>query len=142
MHAMADQLAHAAVVVAASPAAVWAMLVHPDTPKRIFPVSEVLAPWRPGEPFAWMFDLLGKPSRVDGTVRRFEAPHLLVYDYVDPHHRDVVHEVTIALTAEGAGTRVDVTQTGNVSPLAHRHAEGGWRLALAQLKGLVELVQG
>ena len=135
---MADHLAHAVVVVAAPAAAVWAVLVHPDTPKRILPVTEVLAPWHPGGPFAWTFDLLGKPSRVDGTVRRFEAPHLLAYDYGDPLHRDVVHEVTIALTAEGAGTRIAVTQTGNVSPLAQRHAEGGWRLALAHLKGLVE----
>ena len=137
---MADHLAHAAVVVAAPPAAVWAVLLHPHTPKRILPVSEVLAPWRPGAPFAWTFDLLGKPSRVDGTVLRFEAPYLLVYDYGDPHapHRDVVHEVTVALTAEGTGTRIAVTQTGNVSPLAQRHAEGGWRLALAHLKGLVE----
>lgn len=34
--------------------------------------------------------------------------------------------------------RVVVTQYGNSSAAANAHAEGGWRLALNNLKGLVE----
>jgi hypothetical protein len=65
-------------------------------------------------------------------------------EYADPHskqalqHEDL-HRVTIELVDEAQGTRVAVTQDANVSDAALAHAEGGWRLALNNLKGHVEL---
>ena len=122
---------------------VWITLLAPATILRIFPVDRVLSPWRVGEPFSWEFDLNGQRSLVEGRVHRLEPPHLLAYEYVDPHARDVlgvtsVHQVRVELRAESAGTRVLVTEDSHVSVAAHAHAEGGYRLALHNLKALVE----
>jgi len=141
---MAEQLvARASVVVAAPRAAVWATLLAPETVKRIMPVVDVIAGWRAGERFEWTVDMLGKHHRVDGVVHRLEPERLLEYDYVDPHSRDILrventHRVTIELADGAAGTRVGVVQDGNLTKAALAHAEGGWRLALHNLKALVE----
>jgi uncharacterized protein YndB with AHSA1/START domain len=87
--------------------------------------------------------MLGKRTLVEGRVQRMEADVLLAYEYVDPHSRDVfqrenVHQVSILLSDEDQGTRLSVTQDANLSRAAQLHAEGGWRLALNQLKGLLE----
>lgn len=136
-------IARASVVIDASRRAVWAALLRPDTIPKIMPVTEVVAPWRVGERFVWAFEMMGARTLVEGHVHRVVEDALIAYEYGDPHSRDVlgrddVHQVSIALTDEGAGTRVSVTQDANVSPAAHAHAEGGWRLVLNHLKGLVE----
>ncbi len=67
-----------------------------------------------------------------------------MYEYIDPHSRDVlgiddnVHHVTNVLSDDAEGTRVAIAQGANISATAHAHAEGGWRLALNNLKGLAE----
>ena len=87
-------------------------------------VTEVISGWRLGEPFVWTFELAGRPSRVDGFVRRVEEQRLLEYEYADPHSRTVlhvenIHRVTIELTDEQGGTRVAVVQDGNMSKVVH-----------------------
>lgn len=144
---MSDLLARAVVDIAAPRVRVFSALLEPATIRRILPVDEVLLPWRVGEPFAWTFDLLGRPTRVDGHVLVVDAPERLVYTFEDPHERVVhgralVHRVTIDLESRGNGdlpsTRVTVTQDANGTAAAHAHAEGGWRFALAHLRVLVE----
>ena len=107
------------------------------------PVAEVIAGFAPGEPFVWVFKLAGRESRVWGHVHRLEHERLLEYEYGDPHSRDVlgvvdVHRVIIELSRAGADTHVAVSQDANRSPAAAAHAAGGWRLALNNLKWLVE----
>lgn len=107
------------------------------------PITEVLAPWRAGEPFAWAFEMQEVRTLVEGRVHHLEPGVLLAYEFGDPHsrevlHRENVHQVSIALMDDGPVTRVSVTQDANISAAAHAHAEGGWRLALNHLKGLVE----
>jgi uncharacterized protein YndB with AHSA1/START domain len=140
---MEGLVARASVVVAASRRAVWDALLTPTTVTKIMPVSEVVAGWRLGEPFEWTFESNGWRSTVRGLVHRIEPERLLEYEYADPHSREFlrienVHRVTIQLSDEAAGTRVAVVQDANVTKAAHLHAEGGWRLVLNNLKGLVE----
>ncbi|AKT40286.1 SRPBCC family protein [Chondromyces crocatus] len=140
----ANLVARAAVLIDAPRQAVWDALMQPDSITKILPVTEVISGFRLGEPFVWVFELAGEPSRVEGLVHRVEEGRLLAYEYTDPHSRDVlqredIHHVTIELSDEGAGTRATVIQDGNVSPAAQAHAEGGWRLSLNHLKGLIEL---
>jgi len=148
---MGDLLARAVVEISASRERIWDTLLAPATIRRILPVDEVLLPWRAGEPFAWTFDFLGRPTRVDGHVHVVESPTRLVFTFEDPHERVVhgrqrVHTVTISLAsvadAEPPSTRVTVTQDANGTPISHAHAEGGWRLALAHLRALVEGADG
>lgn len=143
---MSDLIARAVIDIAAGRERVWGVLLAPSTPTKIFPVTEVLAPFRLGEPFAWMFDLLGTSTRVDGRVDVVEPPSLLVYSFVDPHtravhRRQVSHSVRVVLDDVsddgGPRTRVTVTQDGNETRAAHLHAEGGWRFALAHLRAAV-----
>jgi uncharacterized protein YndB with AHSA1/START domain len=139
-----DLVAHTAVVIRASRRAVWRSLMAPETVPQIMPVTKVVVPWRLGQPFLWEFAFGGTASRVEGQVLRVEDERLLAYDYGDPHSRDVlgvpdhIHRVTIELTGEAGETRISVTQDANRSEAARAHAEGGWRLALNHLKGLVE----
>jgi hypothetical protein len=46
--------------------------------------------------------------------------------------------VTIELSDEGPQTRVLVTERDNKTEREFAHSEGGWRLALGNLKALLE----
>ncbi len=138
-------VAHVAVVIRAPRSAVWAALVGPETIGKIMPV-EVVSPWRAGEAFVWMVEMLGKPYRVDGVVHRFEADQLLEYEYVDPHtlafeNIESRHRVTIELSddvdVDVDGTRISLTHDNNRTNAELSHAEGGWRLALHNLKAVI-----
>ena len=48
------------------------------------------------------------------------------------------HKVTIALTAEGAHTRVRLTQDNNANEQAREHSDKNWQTVLAGLKDLLE----
>jgi uncharacterized protein YndB with AHSA1/START domain len=98
--------------------------------------------WRLGQPFEWTFDMAGTGKRlsVQAFVHRIEPERLLEYEYTDPFNLRNVHRVTIELSDEVGGTRVGVVQDANVTQAAHLHAEGGWRLALNNLRGLMETV--
>jgi uncharacterized protein YndB with AHSA1/START domain len=133
-----DDLARASVLIAATPEVVWRALVDPTTVPRLMPVNRVVVPWGHGARFVWRFDLKGKEREVSGTVLRFEPGHVLEYDYADPFAVGSSHRVVIELADEGGGTRVSITQDANRGAAAHAHAEGGWRLALNNLKAIVE----
>lgn len=133
-----DDLARASVSIAASPDVVWRALVNPTTVPRLMPVTEVVVPWGPGAAFVWRFDLKGETREVSGTVLRFEPGRVLEYDYADPFAVGSSHRVTVELAVEGPGTRVSIAHDANRGAAAHAHAEGGWRLALNNLKAMVE----
>jgi uncharacterized protein YndB with AHSA1/START domain len=142
-------IGRASVAVAASREILWEVLLRPQTPCQIMPVTEVLSAWSPGKPFLWKLDVQGKSYDLEGTVLRLEPDRLLEYEYRDPldgqgrvprrveHH----HRVTIELSDEEIGTRVSVSQDNNRTKAEHAHAEGGWRLALNNLKVLAEALQ-
>jgi uncharacterized protein YndB with AHSA1/START domain len=135
-------VAHATVVIHASRNAVWAALFRPETIERVLPV-EVVTHWREGEAFLWMLDMAGKSYRVDGVAHRIESDRLVEYDFIDPHalafeHIERRHRVRIDLTDEQDGTRISVAQDNNATNAILLHAEGGWRLALHNLKALLE----
>jgi uncharacterized protein YndB with AHSA1/START domain len=141
-HEAGDGVANASITIAASRAQVWATLVAAETLPRILPVVAVNAPWRADSAFAWTVDMLGKTYGVEGHVVSFDADRALAYDYFDPHARAIhhvenVHRVHIVLTEVAGGTRVDVTQDGNLGAAATAHAAGGWRLALANLQAVL-----
>jgi uncharacterized protein YndB with AHSA1/START domain len=143
-------VARASVVVRAPRSAVWAALFRPESIERALPVH-VVSPWRrEGEVFLWMIDMDGTSYRVDGVVHRMQHDHLLEYEFIDPHslafeHIECRHRVCIALTDEDDeddGTRISLTQDNNATNAILLHAEGGWRLALHNLKAVVEAESG
>lgn len=135
---MDTNVASASVTITAARSSVWDVLVRPETICRIMPVTEVISEWRPASAFVWRFEMLGKIHDVRGTVLRYDAGQALEYDYLDPLARNNHHRVRIELSDEGTSTRVSVVQDNNLTRAALAHAEGGWRLALSNLKAIVE----
>jgi hypothetical protein len=48
------------------------------------------------------------------------------------------HRVTIELSGEGAQTHLSLTERGNTTERELAHSEGGWRMALGNMKALLE----
>lgn len=134
---MEELVARASVVVGASRRAVWDALLTPMTVTKIMPVSEVVSDWHLGEPFEWTFDMNGTRLSARGFVHR-KPERLFEYEYTDPHSREFLHIENVQLSDEAAGSRVAVVQDANATKAAHLRAEGGWRLALSNLKSIVE----
>lgn len=84
-----------------------------------------------------------------GKVLRREPEHLLEYERSRPIFRASkaaqapvsYHRVTVELSDEGAKTHLTVTEDGSTTERERAHSEGGWRLALGNLKAHVENAQ-
>jgi uncharacterized protein YndB with AHSA1/START domain len=142
---MAETLvAHVSATINAPRAKVWDAFVNSETIKRYSPATSVVSDWREGSPIVWKAELEGKSLEIRGTVLRLEPPRLLEYSHSRPLFRapSVIplenHRVTIELSEVGTQTRVSLIEQGNTSERELAHTEGGWRLALANLKALLE----
>ena len=139
-------VARVAVTIGASGAKVWDALVNPETIKQYMPVTDVVSEWREGSALLWKSEFQGKPFEVTGTVLRVESERLLEYDHSRPIFRSArasrapvtYQRVTIELSDEGTQTHISVTQRDNTTERELAHSEGGWRLALGNLKALLE----
>jgi uncharacterized protein YndB with AHSA1/START domain len=137
-------VAHASVTINASREKIWDALVDPETMKRYMPLTSVVSEWREGGPIVWKAELEGRSLEVRGTVLRIEPERRLEYSHSRPIFRmssaipPEDHRVTIELSDEGAQTRITVTEQGNTFERERAHSEGGWRLALANMKALME----
>jgi uncharacterized protein YndB with AHSA1/START domain len=88
---------------------------------------------------------IGKPFEIRGTILRLEPQRLLEFDQSRPIFRpsQVVrtadyHRVTIELAGEGAQTHLSLIERGNATERELAHSQGGWRLALGNMKALLE----
>ena len=141
---MAETLvARVSATVNASRAKVWDAFVNPETIKRYTPVTNVVSEWRESSPIVWKGELEGKTFEMRGTVLRLDPQRLLEYEQARPIFRpsrspDGFHRVTIELADEGPQTHISVTEQGNTTERERAHTEGGWRLALANMKALLE----
>ena len=113
-------VARVSATINASRAKVWDALVDPQTMKRYMPLTSVASDWRESSPIVWKAELEGKVARVSAAI--------------PPEN----HRVTIELSGEGPQTHLSVTEHGNATERELAHSEGGWRLALANLKALLE----
>jgi uncharacterized protein YndB with AHSA1/START domain len=137
-------VAHVAASINASRAKVWDALVDPEKMKRYMPVASVVSDWRENGAIVWEGELEGRSFEVKGTVLRLEPERLLEYSHSLPIFRASGavsredHRVTIELFEDGAQTRLSVTEQGNRTERELAHTEGGWRLALANMKAFLE----
>ena len=139
-------VAHVALTIGAPRARVWDALVNPETIKQYMPVTDIASEWREGSPIVWKSEFQGKPFEVTGAVLRLESGRLLEYDHSRPIFRPAgtgrapltYQRVTIELSDEGTHTRLSVTERDNTTERELAHSEGGWRLALGNLKALLE----
>jgi uncharacterized protein YndB with AHSA1/START domain len=131
------------IVINAPAARVWEALTDPAQVKQVMWGSEVVSDWKQGSPLIYRGVWEGKPFEDKGTILEIDPPRLLRTDYFSPlsGKPDVPEnyaEVTYALTPEGSGTKLTVTQ-GNIPDEAGKtRSEGNWGMVLESIKKLIE----
>ncbi len=138
-----DHVAQASINVDASPDAVWGALVDPAAIKQYMFGTDVASDWREGSRITWSGEWQGTRYEDRGVLRRVQPGRLLQYTHFSPlaglpDVPENYHTVTIALAAEGVGTRVTLSQDGNPTEEARAHSEQNWAAMLAALKTYVE----
>lgn len=138
-------VARASLTINAPRAKVWDALVDPEKITQYILASDVVSAWREGSSIVWKSEFHGKPFEIKGTILRLEPQRLLEFDQSRPVFRatQVVrpsdyHRVTIELSDEGAQTHLSLIEQGSTTEREFAHAQGGWQLALGNMKALLE----
>lgn len=138
-------VARVSLTINAPRAKVWDALVDPEKITQYILASDVVSAWREGSSIVWKSEFHGKPFEIKGTILRLEPQRLLEFDQSRPVFRatQVVrpsdyHRVTIELSDEGAQTHLSLIEQGSTTKREFAHAQGGWQLALGNMKALLE----
>jgi uncharacterized protein YndB with AHSA1/START domain len=144
---MAETLvARVSLTINAPRADVWDALVDPEKIKQYIFVTDVVSEWREGSSIVWKSEFQNKNFEIRGTIRRLESQRLLEFDQSRPIFQSSratqssqdFHRVTIELLDEGEQTQISLTERGNTTERELAHSEGGWRMALGNMKALLE----
>jgi uncharacterized protein YndB with AHSA1/START domain len=138
-------VARVSLTINAARAKVWDALIDPEKIKQYILASDVVSEWREGSSIVWKSEFQGKPFEIRGTILRLEPERLLEFDQSRPIFRasqavreSDYHRVTIELSDEGAQTRLSLIEHGNATERELAHSQGGWQLALGNMKALLE----
>jgi uncharacterized protein YndB with AHSA1/START domain len=123
---------------------VWEALTRPDLIQQYLFGTKVTTDWRVGSPITYRGTWQGKDYEDKGVVLHKEPGRLLVSTYwsslsgvpdVPENYKTVRYE----LAADGAGTRLTITQDNNDSQAEADHSEQNWRMVLDGIKRLLEV---
>jgi uncharacterized protein YndB with AHSA1/START domain len=136
-------MARTSLSIEAPAARVWDALVNPQLIKQYMFGTTVVSDWQQGSPITWKGEWKGKPYEDKGKILKVEPQRLLQYSHYSPlsglpDTPENHHTVTIELSAEGAQTRVSLSQDNNPSEEAREQSEKNWKLMLEGLKKLLE----
>jgi uncharacterized protein YndB with AHSA1/START domain len=138
-------VARVSLTINAPRAKVWDALVDPEKIKQYILASDVVSQWREGSSIVWKSEFNGKPFEIKGTILRLEPQHLLEFEQSRPIFRasqtvrpSDYHRVTIELSDEGTQTHLSLVEQGNATERELAHSQGGWQLALGNMKALLE----
>jgi len=142
-HTDLDHVAHATTTITAPADKVWDALTNPATIKQYMLGAAVASTWKVGDAITWKGEMKGKPYEDKGRILRSERNKLIEYSHFSPMsgEPDVpenYHVVTVKLSPDGNGTRVDLAQTKNPTEDARKHSEENWNQMLTGLKSIVE----
>ena len=131
------------IVINAPAPRVWEGLTDPAQVKQVMWGSEVVSDWKQGSPLIYRGVWEGKPFEDKGTILEIDPPRLLRTNYYSPlsgkpDAPENYAEVTYALTPEGDGTKITVTQTNIADEKAREHSQANWGSALDTLKKMIE----
>lgn len=138
-----DHVAYATTTIAAPAEKVWKALTDPAMIKQYMMGATVASDWKVGSPITWKGEMKGKPFEDKGRIQRIEPGKLMEYTHFspmsgEPDVPESYHLVTIKLSPDGDGTRVDLDQTKNATDDARKHSEENWSQMLAGMKKVVE----
>lgn len=105
--------------------------------------TTIVSDWKEWSPIVWKGEWLGKKYEDKGVIIKLESKRVLQYSHFSPlsGQQDMpenYHTVTIELSAEGAQTRISLSQDNNPTEQAREHSENNWVMMLASLKTLLE----
>jgi uncharacterized protein YndB with AHSA1/START domain len=122
---------------------VWAALTEPEQVAKWFFGTRLDTSWRVGSPLFFRGEWEGKPYEDRGTVKSFDPPRALSYDYWSswsgtedvPEKRQLV---TFELREAPGGVEVTVTQSNVDTQERAEHSASNWESVLGGLKRLLE----
>ena len=140
---MSEFIAKAEVHVAAEPDRVWAALTEPKQIAAYMQGSRVETTWEVGSPITWDGEYEGRAYQDKGEVLTYDEPHLLSVTHYSPmmgqpDEPENYHTLVYTLTAEDAGTRLELTQDGNDSEEQAEQFSQNWQTMLDGLKAQTE----
>jgi uncharacterized protein YndB with AHSA1/START domain len=143
MSGMAGYVATARTDVAAPPERVWAALTDPEQIATYMEGSKVTTTWEVGSPITWAGEYDGRPYEDKGEVLVHDEPRVLSVTHYSPmmgqpDEPENYHTLVYTLTANGDGTRLELTQDGNDSEEQAEQFAQNWQSMLDGLKAQVE----
>jgi uncharacterized protein YndB with AHSA1/START domain len=138
-----DLVAQTATTIAAPREAVWNALVDPAAIKQYMFGTTVTSEWKEGASICWKGEWQGKPYEDKGKILELTPNRTLRYTHFSPlagkpDRPENYHTVTVELSDDTGGTRVELFQDNNSSERAREHSEKNWTGMLASLKKLLE----
>jgi uncharacterized protein YndB with AHSA1/START domain len=144
MTGMTGHVAHAEVLVDATPERTWEALTDPDHVKQWMVGTDLTTDWAVGGPVTWRGEMDGRPYEDKGEVLDFDAPNRLSVTHYSPlmgqeDHPENYHTVTYTLSGEASGpTTVTLEQDGNDSAEQAEQFSASWQSMLEALKATAE----
>lgn len=131
------------VSISATPDRIWEALTDPEQIKHYMFGSEVVSDWVKGAPIVYRGVWEGKPFEDKGIIVDIAPPRLLKTSYYSPlsgkaDTPENYSEVTYAITPEGTGSRLTVTQTNLPSQEEADRSESNWGMTLDAIKAMIE----
>lgn len=139
---MSGFMATAETDVAATPDRVWAALTEPDQIAAYMWGTQVETTWEVGTPIRWNGEHDGKAYQDKGTVLVYDEPSALSVTHYSPmsgqpDEPENYHRLDYTLTANGEGTRVELTQDGCDDEAQAEQFSANWQQMLDGLKAQV-----
>jgi uncharacterized protein YndB with AHSA1/START domain len=136
-------IATVSATIDAPSAAVWRALVTPATIREYLSGTTVTSDWVEGSPIVWRGEWQGRAYEDKGIILQIVPERVLEYSHFStlaelPDIPENYHIITVELSAEGARTRVIVSQDNNPTERAREHSETTWGLMLTALKRFLE----
>lgn len=140
---MTGHVATARTEIDASTEAVWNALTDPELIARYMFGSKVETDWQVGSPIRWKGEYEGRPYEDKGEVLAIEPQRRLKVTHYSPlggaedlpeNH----HTLTYVLEADGARTRLSLSQDNNGSEEEAKHSQATWEQVLDGLKKVAE----
>lgn len=122
---------------------VWEALTTPTLIKRWFFGVDTVTDWSVGSPIVHRGEYQGRPYEDKGTILEIEPPHRLVHSHWSPvsglpDEPQSYQRVTWELTEDDGGTELMISEVNLPSEEARTTSEKSWRMALENLKRLLE----
>lgn len=135
--------AKAETIINAPADKVWRVLTDPNLVKQWLFGTDMTADWKVGGAIRYKGEWEGKSYEDKGTILELEPAKLLVSTYWSglsgqPDVPENYQKVSYRLDPEGEGTKLTITQEGNMTEESAKHSESNWNMVLKSLKALAE----